>query len=144
MNSSLDRWPKWLRWILLLPASIIGGFLAGSFVELINSLQAASARAPILYIAAFLGGLAGYWASFHISYCFAPSHKKVVVIVLGLIAVAGDLSVIHHIVQREGYIDLFRITGNVAACFVAWMKYVRRPPQQSQAKVTLNLGKPEE
>jgi len=125
MNATLDRWPKWSRWVLLLPAALLGGFLAGIFIEFISSFQATSAHAPLLFIAAFLGGLAGTWAAFHIAYCFAPSHKRTVVIVLGLITIMGHLSIVHLMIRREEYVDLLRLAGDLVACYVAWRKYVQ-------------------
>ena len=87
----------WLRWPLILPASVIGGFLAGSVIYYINLSIVSSSEhtwAPIAYAGAFLSGLAHVWVALLVVYAVAPSHKKLVVAVLAVFFI-GDLSFVH-------------------------------------------------
>jgi hypothetical protein len=139
MISDLDRWPNWLRWTLLLPASLLGGFLVAVLFEAINSADAQNAHAPILYIAKFLGGLAGAMAAFSIAYSFAPSRGKIVVIILGVLAIVSNLSAVHHKVVQKDYMGLLKTAGEFTACAVAWRKYVKVPREAKNSPTIYEL-----
>ena len=114
--------PVWLRWVLLLPASITGGFIVGYLMYLMNSSEAAKPDAPIVIIAEFLGGLVSNFVAFYIAYEFAPSHKRQVLIALISIGVlAGFASVYISLVEKE-FRSLFLLSGNLLACYVGWKK----------------------
>lgn len=85
----------WLRWLLLVPASIGGGFAAAG---LLSSL--ASIPAFLAYPAAFLSGLAYVVTALVIAHAIAPAHKRIVTIILSFFVV-GDLAVVHLVLQAD-------------------------------------------
>ena len=134
MNKTLSRWPDWLRWALLLPTAIFCGAAAGFFFEVINLAQAESPNAPIVYIAMFLGALASNWVALYVARIFAPSMKKIVVFVLGTVAVVGNLFTIPFILSAEEYGELFRIAGSLFGCYVFWREFIREPVYEKAIK----------
>jgi hypothetical protein len=125
MKIAIDGWPKWLRWVLFLPASLLGGLLAGILAEFVSSQDFVTSRAPALYfLATFLGGLARTWTAFFITHSFVPSHKKTVIIVIGLLTIAGHLSIIPSMVRLREYAEILRLAGDFLALFIVWRKYI--------------------
>jgi hypothetical protein len=125
MDASISNLPNWLRWTLLVPASLVGGFLAGYLIYLVNASLAASPTAPIIFIAEFLGGLASNLAAFHIAYILAPSHQRTAVAAFVAIGFIASLDITYVFLENEDYSELFLVAGNMTACYVAWRKYLR-------------------
>jgi len=119
----LTNIPPWLRWIILLPASLSGGFFAGHGIYLLNSAQAARPDAPAVYIADFLGSLASNYVAIYLAHEIAPSAKQTVVLVL---LVIGGLSSLYSIYDiYENLKELVGVTGNLVGCYLGWRKFVR-------------------
>ncbi|OGA41655.1 MAG: hypothetical protein A3G24_09630 [Betaproteobacteria bacterium RIFCSPLOWO2_12_FULL_62_13] len=116
--------PGWFRWLLLLPASLGGGFIVGYSVYLINASQAARPDAPIVFIADFLGGLFSNLAAFYIAHEIAPSHQRTVLIVYVTIALIAGIATTYIVLSHEHYRNLPGVGGNLVACYIAWRKFV--------------------
>ena len=125
MAASVSDLPNWLRWVLLLPASLAGGFIAGYLIYLLNASYAEHPRAPIVFIAEYLGGLASNLVAFHIAYVFAPSYERRVLLAFIIVGVAAGLLTTYVVVDAEDYEGLCLVAGNLTACYVAWRKYVK-------------------
>ena len=158
MNALIARIPNRLRWVLFVPLSLGAAYLVGGLIYLLPAGDAGASREPIAYAAAFLSGLAYVWAALHIAHTVAPSHKRIVVTVLGIL-ILGDLSVVHLILHTNliqqaavpragesglGLISgllraddysglanggLVKIGGALTGCYIAWRKYVRDKKQ---------------
>ncbi len=154
MNALIARIPNKLRWALFAPLSLGAGFLVGGLIHLLLAGDASVSRGPIAYAAAFLSGLAYVWAALHIAHTVAPSHKRIVVTVLGILLL-GDLSFVHLILHTnlipqaaappagDSGLDLIfgllraddysglpngslvKMGGVLTGCYIAWRKYVR-------------------
>ncbi len=154
MNTIIARIPNGLRWALFIPASLGAGFLVGGLIHLLLAGDAGTSGGPVAYAAAFLSGLAYVWAALHIAHTVAPSHKKIVVTVLGIL-ILGDLSFVHFIMQTNliqqaaapeagdsglslifGLLraddyrglpngGLVKLGGVLTGGYIAWRKYVR-------------------
>jgi hypothetical protein len=85
---------------------------------------AESVNAPILYIGEFIGFILSTLATLHIAFSFAPSYKRTVIVILITIAVLGDLSVVHLILQAEAYKDLCGVIGSFIACLIGLKVYL--------------------
>jgi len=116
--------PNWLRWLLLLPAALVSGFVAGYFVHIANTAQAASSTAPIVFIGEFAAGLASNLVAFHVAQWFAPSHGRTVVVTFVAVAVLAGLATLYLVVLEEDYPGLALVAGNLVACYVGWRKYI--------------------
>ncbi len=155
MQALIERIPSLLRWVFFVPASLAAGFLAVGLINLLPTRDAGAAGGPIAYAAAFLSGLAYVWAALHITHLVAPSHKRIVIAVLGFF-IFGDLSLVHLILPSilnlqagvpEAADDSFRlifsilgandysglpgggfvkIGGVVAGLYLIWRKYGRK------------------
>ncbi len=151
MTGPIARIPSGLRWILFLPVSLGAAFLVGGLMRLLASGQTG---APMAYSAAFLSGLAYVWAALYVAHTVAPSHKRIVVAVLGILLL-GDLSVAHLILQtdltpqlaapqaEEGPLGVIlgvlraedysglqnggfvKVTGALSGCCIAWWMHVK-------------------
>ena len=100
MNALIARIPNKLRWAFFVPVSLGAGFLVGGLIHLLLAGDAGALREPIAYAAAFLSGLAYVWAALHIAHTVAPSHKRIVVTVLGIL-ILGDLSFVHLVLHTN-------------------------------------------
>lgn len=116
--------PGWVRWLLLLPASLGGGFVVGYLVYLVNASQAARPDAPIVFIADFLGGLASNFTAFFIAHEFAPSHQRVVLIAFIAVAAIAGIVTTYIVLSHEYYRNLLGVGGNLVACYIAWRKFL--------------------
>ena len=156
MNALISHIPNPLRWLLFLPAALGAGFLVGGLIRLLTPGEADASSGAIAYAAAFLSGLGYVWAALYIAHTVAPTHKRVVVTVLGIL-ILGDLSVAHLILQtglipqaavaeaEEGGLGVLlsllradeygslqqggvvKIAGVLMGCGIAWWLYVRDP-----------------
>lgn len=124
MEDYIDNWPKWLRWVLLLPAALLGGFFIVVLIIFGTTYLAESVEVPILYIGNFIGFILSTLATLHIAFSFAPSYKRTVIVILITIAVLGDLSVVHLILQAEAYKDLCGVIGTFIACLIGLKVYL--------------------
>ena len=118
------RLPIWVRWLLLVPASLAGGFLAGYSVYLLNSSQVATPDAPIVFIAEFLGGFASNLVAFEIAHAMAPARQRLTVIAFIFVALVASASATYLDLRHEDYRGLLTSAGNVLACVIAWRKFV--------------------
>jgi drug/metabolite transporter (DMT)-like permease len=117
--------PAWLRWIILLPVSLTGGFAVGYLVYIVNASQAARPDAPIVYIADFAGSLVSNLVAFYLAYEIAPKYKSQVVAVLIAIALVALFATAYLADERDAPTELIGIAGNIIGCIVGWNKYVR-------------------
>jgi len=120
MDRFLDRLPNWLRWLLLLPAVLIGGFLVGFFVHLTNSAQAARPDAPIVFIGEFAAGALSVLAALHIANAVAPYAKKAVVVVLIVLQVVASIWALQLDLSRDDTAFALLSVGNLVGCFAGW------------------------
>ena len=159
MNDLIAHIPKALRWILFLPGSLAAGCLVAGLIRLISASGAGASSGPTAYAAAFLSGLVYVWAALHVAHWVAPSHKRIAVLVLGLLILA-DLGLIHLVLQADlmlqaavsedgetpiavvcGFLraddysglqkgGLVKYAGVLLGGYVVWRKYIRnRRPQ---------------
>lgn len=84
----MNKFPIWLRWALLLPASSALYFAAHFFIKFITTRKDEDGNSSILAIVApgLACGVAGY-AFIAIGTLFAPTHKKLVGIILFVIVI---------------------------------------------------------
>jgi len=120
----LRGFPAWVRWLLLLPASLGGGFVVGYLVYLVNASQAARPDAPIVFIADFLGGLASNFTAFVIAHEIAPSHQRAVLTIYVSVAVIAGIITIYLVLSHDNYRNLSGVGGNLVACYIAWRKFL--------------------
>jgi hypothetical protein len=120
----LRGFPGWVRWLLLLPASLGGGFVVGYLVYLINASQAARPDAPIVFIADFLGGLASNLTAFVIAHEIVPSHQRAVLIAYVSLAFIAGIVTTYIVLSHEHYRNLAGVGGNLVACYIAWRKFL--------------------
>ena len=85
----IERISTWLRWILLVPVSLGAGFVVAGLIALLPGGAGASSGA-FAYAAAFFSGLVYVWAAVYTAHTVAPSRKRIVATVLGLL-ILGDL-----------------------------------------------------
>jgi len=116
--------PAWLRWILLLPVALAGGWVVGYGIYVLNASQAARPDAPIVYIADFAGSVASNLVSFYLAYTIAPGFKSRVVTFLVVIAMLASFWAVYLVVERNDFIELIGIAGNILGCVLVWRKYV--------------------
>ena len=124
----VDSLPAWLRWILLLPVAMAGGWVVGYGIYVLNASQAARPDAPIVYIADFAGSVASNLVAFYLAHTMAPQFKPRVVAVLVVIAVLASLWTAYSVLEREDFIELIGIAGNLLGCVLGWRKYVVAKP----------------
>ncbi len=84
--------PRPLRWMLLVPLSIAAAFLVTRLVHLVSG----SSGGALAYAAAFLSGLVYVGAALGVAQAVAPSHKKIVITLLGFF-ILGDLAMAHFV-----------------------------------------------
>lgn len=118
-------WPDWLRWVLFLPLSVIGGFIVAVVAELSLTGQAVSSDAPIFYISPFVSGICSYYLTLKIASELVPSKTVLIIRILIALAIIADLSVVHLIIQAEDYAELGRVAGSVIGCYVFYKKNIR-------------------
>ncbi len=132
MDRFLNNLPNWLRWLLLIPAVLIGGFLVGFFVHLTNSAQAARPDAPIVFIGEFAAGVLSVLAALHIAHAVAPRAKRATVIALvGLQAIASIWALQLDLSREDMALALLSV-GNLVGCGVGWWQLVREPKASRQ------------
>ena len=120
--------PAWLRWILLLPVALAGGWIVGYGIYILNASQAARPDAPIVYIADFAGIVASNLVAFYLAHTIAPQFKPQVVAVLVIIAVLASFWTAYSVVERDDFIELIGIAGKLLGCVLGWRKYVVAKP----------------
>ena len=89
----IDRLTDWLRWVLLVPGSIGTAFLVASLISFV-------ARGVFTYPAAFLSGCAYVFAALYTASRVAPSHRRIVIAVLGVL-ILGDLTFVHLVLPPD-------------------------------------------
>ena len=124
----VDSPPAWLRWVLLLPVALAGGWAVGYGIYILNASQAARPDAPIVYIADFAGSVASNLVAFCLAHTIAPQFKTKVVAVLVFIAVLASFWVAYLVIERDDFIELIGIGGNLLGCVIGWQKYVVAKP----------------
>ena len=124
----VDSLPAWLRWIILLPVAMAGGWLVGYGIYVLNASQAARPDAPIVYIADFAGSVASNLVAFYLAFTIAPHFKQRTVAVLVIIAVVASLLTINLVVERKAFVEFIGIAGNLLGCVIGWWKYVMVKP----------------
>ena len=124
----VDSPPAWLRWVVLLPVALAGGWVVGYGIYILNASQAARADAPIVYIADFAGSVASNLVAFYLAHTIAPQFKTKVVAVLVFIAVLASFWAAYLVIQRDDFIELIGIGGNLLGCVIGWRKYVVAKP----------------
>lgn len=127
MDRFLDRLPDWLRWLLLLPAALLGGFVVGFFVHLTNSAQAARPDAPIVFIGEFAAGALSVLAALHIANAVAPYAKRTTVIVLIVLQVIASIWALQLDLGRDDMAFALLSVGNLVGCFAGWWQLIRKP-----------------
>ncbi len=123
-TSMVDSLPAWLRWILLIPVALVGGWVVGYGVYVLNASYAARPDAPIVYIADFAGSVASNLVAFYLAHTVAPIFKPQVVAALVTIAVLASVWAAYLVVNREAVLELIGVAGNLLGCFLGWRKYV--------------------
>lgn len=82
----LAKWPHWLRWVLFIPAALIGSILASGIIFLINTSYEGIKEGSFLYNIldiARCGVLGGLFVA--IGAYMAPKHQFNVALILGLL-----------------------------------------------------------
>ena len=125
----VDSLPAWLRWLLLIPVALAGGWVVGYGVYVLNARYAARPDAPIVYIADFAGSVASNLVAFYLAYTVAPRFKSRVVAVLVIIAVLASVWAAYLVVERDATIELIGVVGNLLGCVLGWQKYVIAKPK---------------
>lgn len=120
----VDSLPAWLRWLLLLPVALAGGWAIGYGIYVLNASQAARPDAPIVHIADFAGSVASNLAAFYLAHTIAPKFKQQVVAVLVIIAALASFWSTWLVIEREDFTVLIGTAGNLLGCFLGWRKYV--------------------
>ena len=100
MDALTARISRLLRWIFFLPVSLGAGFLVGGLIHLLAGGEAGASSGAVAYASAFLSGLAYVLAALRVAHTVAPSHKRIVVTVLGIL-ILGDLGFVHLILQTD-------------------------------------------
>ncbi len=95
----IEQVPRWLRWTVLFPVSVIAGFLAAGVLGSLYPAGAGGSSGALVYSSAFLSGLVYAWVALCTAHVVAPAHKGIVVAVLGFF-ILGDLSLVH-LVQTD-------------------------------------------
>ena len=124
---ALNSLPTWLRWVILLPASIGSGLVAGYGVYLLNASQAARPDAPIVYLADFAGSIVSNLVCFYVAYEIAPAYKSRIVATLIAITVLASAGTIYFVLQHGRFAEFIGIAGNVVGCIIGWRKFVSGP-----------------
>ncbi len=120
----VDSLPTWLRWILLLPISMVGGWAVGYGIYILSASQAAHPNAPIVYIADFAASVTSNLVALYLAYEFAPQFKRQIVAIFVIITVIFSVWTAYLVVNREDLIELIGILGNLVGCVIAWRKYI--------------------
>lgn len=120
----VDSLPAWLRWIILLPVALAGGWVVGYGIYVLSANHAARPDAPIVYIADFAGSVATNFVAFYLAFTIAPQFKQRTLAVLVIIAVVASLLTINLVVERKAFVELIGIAGNLLGCVMGWWKYV--------------------
>ena len=100
----------------------------GYGIYILNASQAARPDAPIVYIADFAGSVASNLVAFYLAHTIAPQFKTKVVAVLVFIAVLASFWAAYLVIQRDDFIELIGIGGNLLGCVIDWRKYVVAKP----------------
>lgn len=79
------------RWLVLVPLSLTVAYLAGA---LVSGLAGLGDIRGLLYVGALVSGLSYVWAGLTTARCVAPSHRRLVLVILGL-AFVGDLAFVN-------------------------------------------------
>ncbi len=114
----LDQVPRWLRWAVLFPVSVVAGFLAASVLGSLYSAGAGGSSGVLVYTSAFLSGLVYAWAALCAAHVIAPAHKGIVVAVLGFF-ILGDLSLVH-LIQTDSLPQLTASQARESEIGVIW------------------------
>jgi hypothetical protein len=133
MEEKIARLPNWVRWVLLLPASLLGGFIAGFLIYAVWSAPAARPDAPIVLIAQFAAGIISVYATFYIAGIFAPSHEGMVVVALIAIELIAVGFAAKPVLTSKDWPAIALLTGNFVGCGVGWFQLVHKQRNHSDA-----------
>lgn len=81
-----------------------------------------------MYIADFAGSVASNLVAFYLAHTIAPKFKPQVIAVLVVIAVLASFWTAYSVVERDDFIELIGIGGNLLGCVIGWRKYVVAKP----------------
>lgn len=104
--------------MILLPAAVGSGFVAGYFIYQINASQAVRPDAPIVYIADFAGSVVSNFVCFYVANEIAPSHKARTVAILIVIAMIASGGAVYYVLQHGRYSSFIGIAGNLVGCII--------------------------
>jgi hypothetical protein len=133
MEETIAHLPNWARWVLLLPASVLGGFIAGFLIYAVWSAPAARPDAPIVLIAQFAAGIISVYATFYIASMFAPSHERMVVIALIAIELIAVGVAAKPVLTSKDWPAIALLIGNFVGCGAGWFHLVRKQRSQGEA-----------
>ena len=131
--------PKWLRWILLPFASVIGWFLVNLLAKLASKifmfLSSPGGWSENFFEYVLNPGIAGFCAVY-IAMIFAPKHKKFVGYAAAFlwIAIAGALAVFNFML-REWPSVLQSVTTIAGCVFAIYDPLPEEDPQEERSRV---------
>jgi len=126
MEEIFNKWPNWLRWTLLLPLSLLAGWIAGFVIFSLTSKQAATPDAPIMHLVWFASIVASNYVAFIVLVTLAPKFESFVGYVFLIILLVDVSLMIQHLVQYNDYEGTGRIIGKIVVMFLGW-KMMREP-----------------
>lgn len=101
----IERMPGWVRWLLIVPASLSAGYLVATALAVIVGPGGGGLIAAWGHLIATLSGAAYVVTGVLVAYRLAPRHKRLIPFILGAF-ILGDLSFIHLVAP-----DLFTNTS---------------------------------
>ena len=116
--------PVWLRWVLLIPLTVVGAVLAGIFIYVLGAKLAVQPDAPIIYIVEFFRSLVTDLVAFYIIYKLSPSHRKQLLIAIALISAVANISLIYNYFVVRDYLEMIGVIGQIVAIGIAWKKFI--------------------
>lgn len=112
--------------MLLFPASVLGGFIAGFLIYAVWSAPAARPDAPIVFIAQFAAGILSVYAMLYVASSLAPSHEAAVVVALIVLELASLVIFAKPVLASKDLSVIVLAAGNLVGCGVGWFHLVHK------------------
>ncbi len=122
--SSYNNLPVWLRWVLLIPLTVVGAVFAGIIANVLSAKLAVQPSVQITYIVEFFRSLVTDLVAFYLIHILTPSYRKQLLIVIALISAVLNISLLYDYFVVKDYFEMIGTVGQLIAIGIAWKKFI--------------------